>query len=142
MGPSPPYHPGVPRHRITYLLLAAALAAVVVVAVLFSPDGEESGLPDPLEAVFPLPGDAVVRQTVVEVELPVGYRIDLFVDDEQVPPDEIGFTPSTGRWTWQPGPDRWMERWTTGDHTVRVEWDRVEGGRPDPGEYEWTFRVQ
>jgi hypothetical protein len=35
-----------------------------------------------------------------------------------------------------------MEGWEGGDHTVRVVWDRAAGGRPDPGEYEWTFRVR
>lgn len=133
----------VTRHRTVYAALVAALAAVVILVVLLSPSGEvRPKLPDPLESVLPAPGDAVVRQTAIEIDLPVGYRIDLYVDGEAVPTDEIGFTESTGRWTWQPGPGRSTERWEAGEHVVRIVWDRVAGGRPDPGEYEWAFRVQ
>jgi hypothetical protein len=111
-----------------------------VVAVY--PEGEDTGLPDPLEAVFPRPGDAVVRQTAVEVDLPVGYDLDLYVDGRRIPEVEVGLTESTGEWVWQPAPGRSVERWSGGEHTVLITWDRVEGGRPDPGEFEWSFRVQ
>ena len=132
----------MPAHRRLYLILAAALAAVVVGAVLLAPTGEETEIPAPLEGIFPSPGDTVVRQTIIEIDLPVGYEIELFIDGIQVPPDEIGSTPSTGVFLWQPGPGRSMEVWPGGDHTVKVVWDRTRGGRPDPGEYEWAFRVQ
>ena len=132
----------MPRHQRLYLLLSAALAAVVAGVILLAPTGEETAIPAPLEAIFPAPGDTVVRQTIVEIDLPVGYEIELFVDGVQVPPDEIGFTEATGEFRWQPGPGRSMEVWPGGDHTVRVVWDRTRGGRPDPGEYEWEFRVQ
>jgi len=137
-----PYHPGVPRHRKIYLALAAALAAVIAIAVVLAPSGEETAVPAPLQSIFPAPGDTVVRQTIIEIDLPVGYTIDLYVDGAWVPTDEIGFTPSTGLFLWQPSPGGSMELWTGGEHTVRVVWDRTEGGRPDPGEYEWSFRVQ
>ncbi len=131
----------MPRHQRIYLTLAAALAAVLVAAVLLAPTGGETVVPAPLESVFPLPGDTVVRQTVVEIDLPVGYSFDLYVDGRWIPPDEIGFTPSTGVARWQPSPGGSIEVWEGGEHTIRVVWDRTEGGRPDPGEYEWTFRA-
>lgn len=132
----------VSRHRLAYVLLGTALAAVLAAAVLLAPSGEAPTLPEPLESVFPLPGDTVVRQTAVEVDLPVGYGLELYVDGKPVPQTEIGVTPSTGLWVWQPGPGRSIVTWEGGDHTVVAAWDRVAGGRPDPGEYEWTFRVQ
>ncbi len=131
----------MPRHRLVYTGLTLALAALVAAVVWLMPAGEESGLPEPLESVFPEPGDAVVRQTVVEVDLPVGYVIELWVDGDPVPPFEIGVTESTGRWVWQPGPGRSVEQWSAGGHTVRITWDRPLG-RPDPGEFEWSFRIQ
>lgn len=131
----------MPRHRAAYLGLTAALAAVIAAAVILAPSGEETALPEPLESVFPRPGDTVVRQTSVEVELPVGYRIDLYVDGRPIPATEIGFVEPTGRFTWSPAPGTSIPEWEGGEHTVRVVWDRAEGGRPDPGEFEWTFRV-
>ena len=132
----------MPRHQRLYLILSVALAGVVAAAVLLAPSGEDVEVPAPLEGIFPAPGDTVVRQTIVEIDLPVGYSIDLYVDGMWVPADEIGFTPSTGVFLWQPGPGRSMEVWTGGEHTIRVVWDRTEGGRPDPGEFEWVIRVQ
>jgi len=132
----------VPRHRKIYLTLSVALAAILTTAVILAPSGDETTVPVPLESIFPAPGDSVVRQTIIEVDLPVGYSIDLYVDGMWVPADEIGVTPSTGRFVWQPSPGGSMEIWETGEHTVRVTWDRTAGGRPDPGEYQWVFRVQ
>ncbi|HSR14185.1 MAG TPA: hypothetical protein VLL51_00430 [Gemmatimonadales bacterium] len=129
------------RHRITYAALSFALAALIAAVVWLFPSGGETGLPRPLQRVFPGPGDSVVRQTAVEVDLPVGYTIELWVDGDAVPPDEIGATPSTGRFTWQPGPGLSKAQWPGGDHTIRFAWARPVG-RPDPGEFEWTFRVQ
>lgn len=129
------------RHRLVYVGLTLGLAVLAVAVAWLMPAGEESGLPEPLEGVFPEPGDAVVRQTVVEVDLPVGYEIELWVDGDPVPVFEIGGTESTGKWVWQPGPGRSMEQWSGGEHTVRVRWDRPVG-RPDQGEFEWSFRVQ
>jgi hypothetical protein len=108
--------------------------------VVLAPSGEPVEIPAPLERIFPAPGDTVVRQTAVEIDLPVGYSIELFVDGVPIPSDEIGSTASTGVYVWRPAPGGTIETWPGGEHTVRVAWDRTEGGRPDPGEYEWVFR--
>ena len=129
------------RYQVVIASLSVALAAVVGLVVLLQPDAESRLLPEPLEAVFPLPGDAVVRQTAIEVDLPVGYMLEIEVDGIWIPPHEIGFTEGTGEFTWQPSPGSMVEFWAPGDHTVTIRWDRVAGGRPDPGEFTWRFRV-
>jgi hypothetical protein len=128
------------RHRLVYAGLALALAALVAVVVALAPHGERPSLPEPLESVFPLPGDSVVRQTAIEVDLPVGYTLDLIVDGRAVPGIEIAVTPSTGVWRWQPAPGTSSEQWSPGEHTITIRWERTTG-RPDPGEFTWTFRV-
>lgn len=130
------------RYRMVLIALGLALAAVVAVVIAVGPAGEPTVLPEPLEEVFPAPGDAVVRQTVVEVEVPVGYAIELVVDGTPIPRGEIGFTPATGRAIWQPFPGGVIEEWVPGLHTVVLRWDRVVGGNPDPGQFEWSFRVR
>jgi hypothetical protein len=129
------------RHRLVLLGLALALAALVAVVVVVFPEGDTAEIPAPLEGVFPTPGDTVVRQTAIEVDLPVGYSMALQVDGRPIPGIEIGLTESTGVWVWQPGPGKSLEQWGAGEHTVVVTWDRVAGGRPDPGEFAWSFRV-
>jgi hypothetical protein len=131
--------------RIAYRRLLAglgiALAALVTAVVLIDTDGEPGELPRPLRAIFPLPNDVVVRQTAVEVSLPVGYDIALTVDGIRIPPDEIASMPEIGSFRWQPGPGQTFEQWAPGEHSVEVTWDRVAGGTPDPGGFRWTFRV-
>jgi hypothetical protein len=122
--------------------LVVGLGAVVTTVVLFYPHGRADTLPDPLEAVFPLPGDVVVRQTAVEVDLPVGYDVvSLEVDGSAVPEGEIAVRVATGEFSWQPSPGASMQEWSAGEHTVRVRWERTSAGTPDPGEYLWSFRV-
>jgi hypothetical protein len=104
------------RFRIMILVLTASLAAVVALAVALAPDGVDPELPGPLEGVFPLPGDAVVRQTAIQ-------------------------TDATGLYRWQPNAESVLPFWEPGDHTVTARWERISGGRPDVGEFTWTFRV-
>lgn len=128
-------------YRLIYAGLGLALVAVAAAAVAFTPSGTEAQLPDPIDRVFPLPNDSVVRQTVVEVDMRVGYEIVLFVDDFRISPNELAIQTGTNLHTWQPAPGRFLETWNAGPHTIRVEWDRTSG-LPDPGSYTWTFRVR
>jgi len=118
-----------------------ALALLVVSIWVINPLGDDSALPAPVEDVFPLPGDTVVRQTVVEIDLPVGYAIELEIDGIRIPAREIGLIEGTGEWSWGPGPGHLWEVWEGGEHTVTVHWDVVGGPRRDPGSFTWVFRV-
>jgi hypothetical protein len=128
-------------YRLVYAGLGLALAAVIGLAVVFSPNGTGSPLPDAVERIFPLPNDAVIRQTSLEIDMQVGYEIVLFVDGFRISPIEIGVQTGTNRYQWQPAPGRFLESWAPGPHEIRIEWERVTG-LPDPGSYSWTFRVQ
>lgn len=128
-------------YRLIYAGLGMALVAVVALAIGFSPSGNEASLPDPVERIFPLPNDSVIRQAAVEVDMKVGYDLVIFVDDIRIPEIEYGIQAGTNLYTYQPRPGRFLERWTPGTHEIRIEWDRP-AGVPDPGSYAWTFRVQ
>jgi len=129
------------RFRQILIGSIASLVGLIVAVLIINPLGEEAALPRPLEAVFPLPGDTVVRQTAIEIDLPVGYSLQLEVDGITIPQNEIGFTPATGRSLWQPGPTTLFELWGAGDHEVTIHWERTSGGGPDPGQFTWTFRI-
>jgi len=136
------YPVGVSRSTFRIVVIASSLAlAAIAVAVALSPSGSEADLPPPIESVFPPPGDTVVRQTAIEVDLPVGYRIEFEVDGTTIPAGEIGETPATGVFIWQPGPTTLLPGWSPGDHTVTVRWERTIGSSPDIGTFTWTFRV-
>jgi len=128
-------------YRLLYAGLGLVLLAVAVIAVAFSPSGEEVTLPAPIERLFPQPNDSVIRQTSVEVDLAPGYDVVLFVDGFRIAPPELTVQTGTGVATWRPAPGRFIERWDTGVHELRIEWQRSQG-LPDPGSFSWTFRVQ
>ena len=128
-------------YRLIYVALTVALALTVVLALRYgSPAGEALDLPSPLENITPGPDEQVVRQAFLQVDMPVGYEIELIVDNFRLPPDEVGYVPGTGVSTWSPGVGRSFLEWAPGLHEVVVRWDTV-AGLPDPGEYSWSFRV-
>ncbi|MFQ5948198.1 MAG: hypothetical protein ACE5KX_05005 [Acidimicrobiia bacterium] len=129
------------RYRLIYIGLGLALTVVVLVTVAVVPRGDEDPLPGPIDDVFPRPNTSVIRQSGIEVDMRVGYRVEVFVDGRRIPETDVRFVEPTGQYLWTPGPDQVITEWTPGEHTVRITWDTL-AGRPDPGEFEWTFRSQ
>ncbi len=130
------------RYRLIYLGLGLLLIAVVALGIAFSPQGMSPELPDPIEAVFPLPNDAALRQAFVEVDMAVGYAAVIYVDGFRVPDGEVSVIDSTGLYRWAPSPTgTYLTDWQPGIHTVLVEWNTI-AGPADAGSFEWTFRIQ
>lgn len=149
----PPYNPPMPdrSYRAIYFGLAMTLVAVIAFGVAFgSPDSGSSGRPEVLEAITPSPGSQSHLLTPIEVDLPIGYEADLWIDFRgtsdnsanwfKLPANEVVYVEATGIYSWRPGPGRLMERWEPGNQRIRVTWDTTTG-LPDPGEYDWSFRV-
>ncbi len=129
------------RYRVIFTLLGFALVAIIVGAVILSPDGRAPSLPAAVDRYAPTDGALVLRQTRIEIDLQAGYDIDLVVDGVPIPDAELEHVEATGLFTWTPGPGQTFDTWTPGFHTVEVRWDR-RTGLPDPGSLRWSFRVQ
>jgi len=128
------------KYRAIFIALGLAFLAVVAGAWLFgSPEAPELILPPAIEQITPLPGSQVPSQTNVEVDVPVGYRIEMFIDNFRIPDGELRFVEGTGVYSWSPSTSQVIE-WGPGLHTVIVRWRKI-GGLPDEGEYTWTIRV-
>ena len=122
-----------------YIGLGLVVVAAIAFGFAFSTEGEPVVLPAPIESVSPLPGDLVPPQSFIEIDMKVGYRADIYVDDW--PMADTTFVEGTGVYRWAPSPSNpTVNEWTPGQHTIRVVWDTIDG-LADPGEYEWTFRV-
>lgn len=127
-------------YRFIYVALGLLAVAAIVLGVVFTREGEPVVLPGPVEAVSPTPNSRVIRQAAVQVDLAVGYRATIYVDGDPLP--DPHFVEATGVYTWSPTPNSpVMTEWLPGEHTVRVEYQRITG-TPDVGSFEWTFRVQ
>lgn len=129
------------RYRFLLLLLGLALIAVVVGAVVFTPSGRDTSLPDAVEGYSPADGSTVLRQTQIVIDLEPGYDIDLRIDDTPIPESEIDVVEATGVFRWAPDTDSTFAELTPGLHVVEVAWQRTSG-LPDPGALVWSFRVQ
>lgn len=130
-----------PRYRRIYLALGVSLVFVVALGIAFgAPDRVGAGRPQQIEAISPEPGETVLRQTGIVVDVPAGYAIDLFVDGLLIPADELFFVEGTGVYRWDPGPGKAITELSSGQHEVLVRW-RTLSGLPDVGEYTWTFRA-
>ena len=126
-------------YRLIYIGLGLVGVAAVALGFLLSTEGEEVVLPEALESVSPSPGSLVPPQTSIEVDLEVGYEATIFIDG--FPVNNATFVDATGVYRWAPTPtDPVVTEWSPGEHTVRVVWDTYTG-LPDPGSFEWTFRV-
>ena len=129
------------QYRALYILLGLAGAAAVAAAFLFgSPDAGREPLPRAVEGIAPAPGSQVPLQAPIEVDLPVGYRAEIFVDGFRAPDSEVRYVERTGVHSWTPARSS-VIAWGPGPHTVSVRWRKVTTGLADEGEYSWSFRV-
>jgi hypothetical protein len=138
-------------YRLIYFGLGAALIAVVLLGLVFgSPATDSDDRPDVLEGIYPNPSSQISGTDVLEVDVPPEYSVDLWVDFRgsgssdanwvKIPASEISIIEGTGLHSWRPGPNRIFETWPAGNQRVLVRWDTTVG-LPDPGEYQWSFRV-
>lgn len=130
------------QYRALFAALGLAGAAVVAAAFLFgSPDaGREPLLPRAVEGIDPAPGSQVPLQAPIEVDLPVGYRAEIYVDGFRAPDSEVRYVEGTGVHSWTPARSS-VIAWGPGPHTVSVRWRKITTGLADEGEYSWSFRV-
>lgn len=122
-----------------YIGLAALVVAVIALAVAFAPSGAPTELPSPIESVSPSPEDQAMLQTEIVVDLEVGHEAEIVVDGFPV---SASYVQGTATYRWSPGPnDPSISAWTTGEHTVVVNWEKVSGV-PEFGSYSWTFEIR
>ncbi|MGD2102627.1 MAG: hypothetical protein PVG83_10385 [Acidimicrobiia bacterium] len=127
------------QYRLIYIGLALVGVAAIVLGIALSPEGDVVELPEPIESIYPLPGDLVPIQTTVEIDLEVGYLADITIDGWPVA--DATFVEATGVYRWAPtGSHPTIQEWTPGEHTVSIVWNTYTG-LPDTGSFEWTFRV-
>lgn len=126
-------------YRLIYIGLGLIAIAAIALGVVLSPDGEPVDLPGPIESVSPEPGDLVPPQATLEIDLDVGYEVEIWVDGWPI--TDASFVEATGVYRWAPSPSHpTIQEWSPGEHTVRVVWDTYTG-LPDTGTFEWSFRI-
>jgi hypothetical protein len=128
-------------YRITYLLLAVALVAIIGGAILFIPSGDPLDLPDAVESYSPADGDLVTQPIRVVIDLLPNYDVAFVIDGTPIPAEQVDSILATGRHQFEAGEGKAIERWTAGDHTVVATYTSGANGI-DVGTVVWTFRIQ
>ena len=127
-------------YRLIYIGLGLVGVAAIALGFVFSANGESTALPEALESVSPEPGDLVPPQAALVIDFQVGYVAEILVDGWPIT-DNATFVEATGVYRWVPSPSSpTIQAWTPGEHTVSIRWETYTG-LPNPGSYEWSFRV-
>lgn len=127
-------------YRLIYIGLALIAVATIALGIVFSREGEPVVLPGPVESVSPRPGDMVLPQAILEVDMEVGYALEIRVNGWPI--TDATFVEATGVYRWAPSPTHpAIQAWPPGEQVIEIFWDTTIG-LPDPGSFTWTFRVR
>lgn len=149
--------------RLALGCLPIAVGLVLIgFGVLRSVTGDDvTNLPAAIENINPTPDAVQVpSQSTVVVDLAEGYEGRLIIDDVEFEtqrledltanpepgtqvniPAGVVFEPGNDTLTFTPGADIAIDVFGQGNHTVKVEFWRVELGPDDARTYNWTFNV-
>lgn len=134
------HNDGVRRFNWPRLLTAVALAvglAVFISGFTSARTGRPEGLPSAIVSFTPGPGDRVLRQIEISVELQPIYTGALIVDGFEV----TAKYPKAQRniLSFQAGPDTEITEFRPGVHSVRLVYWRQTDTRADSLSYYWEF---
>jgi len=128
-------------YRVTYTLLAVALLTIIGVSILFVPSGDPEQLPDAVQRYAPQDGDIAINPVKVLIVVQPNYELRFVIDGIPIPDEDVDAIAEIGRFQFEPGEGKAIERWTSGEHTVVATWIGGTAGT-DAGTLVWTFRVQ
>ncbi|MCY3561391.1 MAG: hypothetical protein OXH20_09535 [bacterium] len=130
-------------------LIAAAIAtagiASIAAAVLVRDGGSGPTLDSRVEDLIPASDSDVLAQQAFGLDLTdtPRYVIELYLNGERMPAEEIVQAGSVNRVVYQPGQDRAVERLRAGENCARAVFYPFAEGAASPrrGEVRWCFRA-
>jgi hypothetical protein len=129
------------RRIVTTLLLAAALFGFFY-AFTRPTDKQQPAIRDvAVRHVEPPPGDRVLRQTEIAIDLAAGYTCVLTIDGIRIPEDQVDHIVGLNRFSFTPGKDKAIEELRAGRLGAKAElWDTTIPDAPHRT-YSWNFEV-
>jgi hypothetical protein len=143
---------------ISAVVIAGALA-LIVWGVGSAQTGDSVDKPaDPaIERLIPNPGEIVLRQSQVGIDLASGYRGVLIIDGQEIPTTDVPaganpvaattvnldaqFDPATNTVLFVPKKGATIEEFTPGDHRITAVYWREDETRDQASSYSWSFKV-
>ena len=133
------------RYRLLLGALAVAAIVALVVGVLVA-DTEQSdpgGRSEAVERFVPPPGDEVLRQAELGIDLAPGYDGTISVNGVDIPLDDQRRVPEQNEVFFAPGEGKAVEQLLAGPNCVTATvWKASEGsGTANDRTYEWCFEA-
>jgi hypothetical protein len=94
-----------------------------------------------VEVLVPKPGDIVLRQSQVGVDLAPGYQGTLDIDSVPMPEDQLTLNDALNQVFFQPGTGKDVEEFTPGRHCVTAHFFRTIEGPELARTFSWCFNV-
>lgn len=132
----------ITRRRIVISLLLGVAIGGFYYAFTRPTDNQQPGLVDAaVRHVSPAPGDRVLRQSEIAIDLAAGYDAEMTIDERPIPKDQLDHIVGLNRFAFIPGKGKEIEELSPGRRCVVVElWDTTVEGSPHRT-YSWCFEV-
>ena len=132
------------RHPWRFALVAVVVLVVVNLFYFLGTEQEteqpENALPIAVESVTPAPGQ--ILQDEIVADLANTFTGVLVIDRVEVPEDQLTRVVDLGQVSFRPGPEKDVEKFEPGLHTVVVLfWEQGRERPRKPSAYSWTFRA-
>jgi hypothetical protein len=123
------------------ILLATLGVAVIALAVMSRGDSDDAALDSAVEQVIPGPGDQVLVQNPIGIDLVDGepYEIRLSINGLEIPAREFVVSEALNRATYQPGDGQTLKNLESGDNCVVAEYWLVRQGPESARLTRWCF---
>ena len=123
--------------RLAISLLVAGGLTIFVLGFASGGNSRPEGLPEAIVSFSPGPGDRVLRQAPLDVELAPIYTGALIIDGQEV---VLKYDKAAKNiLTFQAGKGTEIEKFSPGTHSVRVEYWKLTETRADAQSYFWEF---
>jgi hypothetical protein len=137
---------GVLAHPWRWGIVALVLVVVLnlVVIALAESDTSPGGrtLPSAIDSLTPPPGELIRPQDTIGADLRDDLTGVLVLDGAEIPEDQLERVVPLAQVTFRPGPDKDLESFSPGEHTLVVRyWPQGKRRPAHPASYSWRFRV-
>jgi hypothetical protein len=158
-----PRLPRIDRTRALFAMVVAIGVGLIVWGLQTGVSGDRaitSAKPLAIDRLIPNPGEIVLRQSQIGVDLANGYRGALTIDGQDIPtydlvasgarcsPNTQSFTgkdsvfdPGEGTLYFQPTPGSTIEKFAPGSHRITVRFWKLCDSPDLATAFTWTFKV-
>lgn len=139
--------------RIKILLVAMTASAFAIFGVAYWKNHDvvrTCGEPDAIEQIFPSCGDQVFRQSDIRVDMAPGYAVELTLNGEPIPLDQLESPPAGDSidvqiapsiFAFRPGVGKIIETLRPEENCVIATYRKLSENESTARPFRWCFRV-